>query len=256
MNQNNNSDVYVITGAVGGIGMAVARKLALQKKRVVITDVVDEAKGNAAAEALSREAGVQVRYEKLDVSDPEATEALANKLEQNGWPVYGLMANAGIAPSSSAIDYADDLWRKTMAINLDGVFWSCRAFARGMLQRQHGAIVITSSIAGLGVVRPETHAAYGASKAAVSHLAALLGVEWAEKGVRVNAVAPGYTETPILTKLKEESPDVFSTWMNDTPMKRLIKPEEIANAVAFLFSDEASGITATTLSVDGGYAAR
>lgn len=253
MNKENN--VYVITGAAGGIGSAIAKKLAQNKNRVVITDV-DAGHGELVAQKMAQETGSPVRFEKLDVSDAKAVEALAAKLEQEDWPVYGLMANAGIAPSSAAIDYPDELWRKTMAINLDGVFWCCRAFARGMLKRKRGAIVITSSIAGLGVVRPETHAAYGASKAAVAHLAALLGVEWARQGVRVNAVAPGYTQTPILDKLKEESPDVFATWMNDTPIGRLIQPEEIANAAAFLFSDEASGITATTLSVDGGYAAR
>jgi Dehydrogenases with different specificities (related to short-chain alcohol dehydrogenases) len=255
MTQHDHADVYVITGAAGGIGSAVAQKLAENKNRVVITDV-DAEHGTAMAKKIAAETGALIRFEKLDVSDAKAVEALAAKLEQEDWSVYGLMANAGIAPSSSAIDYPDDLWRKTMAINLDGVFWCCRTFARGMLQRKRGAIVVTSSIAGSGVVRPETHAAYGASKAAVAHLAALLGVEWAKKGVRVNAVAPGYTQTPILDKLKEESPDIFSTWMNDTPIGRLVQPREIANATAFLLSEEASAITGVTLPVDGGYAAR
>lgn len=255
MTRADNADVYVVTGAAGGIGAAIAQKLAERKNRVVITDI-DPTHGEAAARQLAEQNGMPVRFETLDVSDPKAAEALAARLEQDDWPIYGLVANAGIAPSSPASDYSDELWRKTMSINLDGVFWCCRAFSRAMLKRQRGAIVTVSSIAGLGVVRPETHAAYGASKAAVSHLAALLGVEWASRGVRVNAVAPGYTQTPILDKLKEESPEVFNTWLNDTPMGRLMRPEEIANAVMFLLSDLASGITGVTLSVDGGYAAR
>lgn len=249
------ADVYVITGAASGIGAAIAHRLASKGHRIVITDIDDDV-GEQTVRTLTEKTGSTLRYERLDVSDAQATESLAALLEESGWPVYGLVANAGIAPSSPSIDYPDELWRKTMAINLDGVFWSCRAFARGMLSRNSGGIVLSSSIAGLGVVRPETHAAYGASKAAVAHLAALLGVEWAKQGIRVNAIAPGYTQTPILDKLKAESPDVYNTWIDDTPMGRLMKPEEIANAAAFLLSDQASGITGVTLSVDGGYAAR
>src|SRR5690606_37110212 len=196
--------VHVITGAAGGIGSAIARQIATLGGRVVITDVDTDA-GQAAADRLAKETGAEVRFEELDVADSAAVEALAERLERENWPTYGLVANAGIAPSSAAVDYSDELWRKTMSINLDGAFWCCRAFGRYMRTRGAGAIVTISSIAGLKVVRPETHAAYGSTKAAVAHLAALLGVEWARDGVRVNSVAPGYTETPILAPLKTEA---------------------------------------------------
>jgi NAD(P)-dependent dehydrogenase (short-subunit alcohol dehydrogenase family) len=247
--------VFLITGGAGGIGRATAEVLARAGGRVVITDV-DADTGAEVVSELQESTSGELRFDRLDVSDAAAVGALVEKLENEDWPVYGLMANAGIAPSSPAAEYSDELWERTVAINLNGVFWCCRDFGRRMIERGDGAIVITSSIAGLGVVSPETHAAYGATKAAVAHLAELLGVEWAQTGVRVNAVAPGYTATPILDKLKEESPETYDEWISRTPIGRLNTPEEIANTTAFLFSDLASGITGTVLRVDGGYGAR
>ena len=247
--------VFLITGGAGGIGLATGEALARAGSRVVIADL-DPAVGEAAARDMAQRTGAQVRFVTMDVSDEKQVAAVAAQLEQDGWPVYGVMANAGIAPSSAAADYPADLWRKTIDINLNGVFWTAQAFGRGMLARGEGVVLITASIAGFGVVSPETHAAYGASKAAVAHLARLLGVEWARQGVRVNALAPGYTATPILDKLKQEAPDVYQQWLDRIPMGRLNTPEEIANSAAFLFSDLASGITAAVLNVDGGYSAR
>lgn len=247
--------LFVITGAAGGIGRATAELIAGQGARVVITDI-DANTGESVAAEITASSGGIVSFEQLDVTDSEAVESLATKLEDEEGPVYGVIANAGIAPSSEAADYPDELWKRTIDVNLNGVFWTCRSFGKRMIGRASGAIVITSSIAGFGVVSPETHAAYGSTKAAVAHLAALLGVEWARTGVRVNAVAPGYTATPILDKLKAEAPDVFDQWLERMPIGRLNTPEEIASATAFLLSDSASGITATTLHVDGGYSAR
>ncbi|WP_342373347.1 SDR family oxidoreductase [Propioniciclava soli] len=245
--------VFLITGGIGGIGLGVAQTLLEYGSRVVVTDVVGE---EGADEVARLGAGDRVRYVDLDVTDPEAAESVADQLEADGWPVFGLMANAGVAPTSPTVDYPDDTWRTTVDINLNGVFWTVRSFGRRMVERGEGAIILTSSIAGLRVVSPETHVAYGATKAAVAHMASLLGVEWAKEGVRVNALAPGYTDTSILDAIREESPETIEEWKHRTPLGRLIQPEEIGQAAAFLFSDLASGITATTLSVDGGYAAR
>lgn len=245
--------VFLITGGAGGIGLAVARALLEAGSRVVVTDVLGEKGRETVAELGAPE---RIRYEDLDVTDPAAVTALADRLESEGWPVFGLMANAGIAPSAPAAEYPDDTWRTTIDINLNGVFWTVREFGRRMIERGQGSVVITSSIAGFGVVSPETHVAYGSTKAAVAHMASLLGVEWARTGVRVNSVAPGYTQTPILDALKAEAPDVFQQWLDRIPMGRLNSPEEIADGTAFLLSDLASGVTGTTLHIDGGYSAR
>jgi NAD(P)-dependent dehydrogenase (short-subunit alcohol dehydrogenase family) len=251
--------VVVITGGAGGIGEATAGVLARAGARVVVTDV-DPAAGAATVTRVGALDGVepsQVRFERLDVTSPEEAESLADRLEADGWPVDGVFANAGIAPSSAAAEYPDALWRTTLDINLNGVFWTVRAFGRRAIAAgRAAAVVVTSSIAGVGVVSPETHAAYGTSKAAVAHLASLLGVEWAPHGIRVNALGPGYTATPILDALKAEAPDVYQQWLDRIPTHRLNTPEEIANGVAFLLSDLASGITGATLMVDNGYSAR
>jgi len=247
---------FLTTGGAGGIGSAVADLLVQHGGRVVITDV-DPAAGATLADRLNATRSGAARFEPLDVSHPTEVEELAARLDADGWSVHGAFANAGIAPSSAAVDYSDALWRQTMGINLDGVFYTVRSFGQRLLARHEaGAFVITSSIAGFGVVSPETHAAYGASKAAVAHLAALLGVEWARHNIRVNAVAPGYTATPILDKLQATAPDMYQQWLDRIPAGRLNTPAEIAEGVVFLFSENASGITGTTLRIDNGYSAR
>ena len=163
-----------------------------------------------------------------------------------------MVNNAGIVRNTPAEETPDDNWKAVMDVNLDGVFWCCREFGKRMLDAGSGSIVSTASMSGLISNHPQPQAAYNASKAAVIHLTRSLAGEWAARGVRVNAVAPGYTATP-LTKRGLETPGWRETWLGTTPMGRLAEPAEIAPAVLYLASEASSFVTGHTLVIDGGY---
>jgi sorbose reductase len=240
----------VITGGAGGIGLSTVRCLADSGCRVVMTDLVSSDGERLAAEVDNGRG--MVHFLPTDVTSVESLSQTADEVVRRFGGVDGVVANAGIAVMSDALAYTEATWRQTMSINLDGAFFTAQTFARHMRERG-GSIVLISSIAARTVVRPEKCAAYSATKAAVEHLAALLGVEWASDGIRVNAVGPGRTETPMIERIANEAPEMVATWMEQVPIGRLIRPEEVANAVAFFLSDLSSGCNGTTLMVDGGY---
>ena len=256
MNLFTSDDVIVITGAAGGLGAAMCRRFAELGARVALTDL-QSSDGAGEAESLGRD----VRFFAMDVTDKADIQRAANAIEDAMGPVTGVVANAGIAPTNPTLDYTRETWDKVIAVNQTGVFLTAQVFAERMKTEdrkaraggRNCAMVFTSSIAGLTTVHPERHIAYGASKAAVSHMAALLGVEWATRGIRVNAIAPGYIDTPILDAIKKENPDMLEEWVAAMPIKRLLQPREVADVAAFLLSDMASSITGETVACDGGY---
>jgi NAD(P)-dependent dehydrogenase (short-subunit alcohol dehydrogenase family) len=244
--------VAVVTGAARGIGAEITKRLLDLGAKVVLADrsenVADTARGLA-----SQGAGTDSLV--FDVTDSAAVDKAVDAVIKKHGKVDVLVANAGIAFERKAVEHSDEDWRRVMSVNLDGVFYSVRAFARPMLKAKSGAIVAISSIAGVKAVRPEVHVGYDVSKAAVAHMCRVLAVEWAKQGVRINAVGPGYTDTEMLAEVGRTSPATMAMWLDDTPYGRLMKPSEIASAVAFLASDAASGITGHLLMVDGGYSA-
>ncbi len=240
----------VVTGAARGIGFACAQALGEAGARVLVTDL-DEAAAQASAGQLARQ-GVEAYAFRLDVTDPKAVRALAASLNERFGAVDILVANAGIVRGGKAEEVEDDDWRAVIEVNLNGVFWSCREFGRAMLERGRGAIVTIGSMSGEIVNKPQEQSSYNAAKAGVHHLTRTLAAEWGGRGVRINAVAPTYIDTP-LTRFGMEDPTLKETWLSMTPMGRVGRPDEVASVVAFLASDASSLMTGSIVLADGGY---
>ena len=243
--------VALVTGGGQGIGLACAQALAEAGAKVVVGDILPDRLDNAKAELKGK--GLSIEGVRLDVTDSGEVDRVADQLKRDHGPVTILVNNAGIAKSNvRAEDTSDEHWRLHMAVNLDGLFWCCRAFGRQMLESGKGSIVNIGSMSGLIVNKPQPQSFYNASKAAVHHLTKSLACEWAERGVRVNAVAPTYIETP-LTRFGMEDQSMYPTWLDMTPMRRVGQPEEIASVVLFLASDASSLLTGSIVVVDGEY---
>src|SRR4029077_10977903 len=181
--------------------------------------------------------GHAVEVVEMDVTNSERVTTVAAQLAKRFGGVDILVNNAGIARSDTpAEDVADEHWLNVLDVNLNGVFWCCRAFGREMLERGKGSIVNVGSVSGFIVNRPQPQSYYNASKAAVHHLTKSLAAEWGARGVRVNAVAPTYVNTP-LTALARTNEAMFRAWIDSTPMARIGEPDEIAAVVMFLASD-------------------
>ncbi len=243
--------VAAVTGGGQGIGLACAQALGESGARVVVLDLIPERVEAALAELKGKKldaAGYQ-----LDVTKPAQVDEVAARIKSELGPVAILVNNAGIARSNvRAEDTSDEHWRLHMEVNLDGLFWCCRAFGRQMLESGQGSIVNIGSMSGLVVNKPQPQSFYNASKAAVHHLTKSLAAEWGERGVRVNAVAPTYVETP-LTRFGMQDQSMYPTWLEMTPMRRVGQPDEIASVVLFLASDAASLLTGSVVVADGGY---
>ncbi len=236
----------LVTGAGQGIGEACATALAEAGARVIVTDL-DPARAEAAAQRIAAR-GLQAESRPLDVTRTDQLDALAGELP----PLDVLVCNAGIASNTPAEEVSDAEWDRVIGINLTGVFKTCRAFGRKMLGAGKGSIVNIGSMSADIVNTPQPQCHYNASKAGVHHLTRSLAVEWALRGVRVNAVAPTYIETPLLANLEDQR-GMVDRWIDLTPMKRMGQPREIASVVLFLASDASSLMTGSIVTADAGY---
>ena len=242
--------VALITGAASGMGAACAGVLHRSGARVVIVDLDGEggARSAAALDAL---------FIQGDVSDSAFCDrAVAETVERHG-RLDILVNAAGIMVRKKAIDTADDVYQRVIGVNLDGTFYMCRAALRQMQAQGGGAIVNFSSIWGLWA--GANSAAYGAAKGGISVLTRALALDHGRDNIRVNAVLPGDVDTPLLRAGGRDVPltDEDVARMGESiPLGRVARPEEIANVVAFLASDEASYLTGILVPADGGYSAQ
>jgi NAD(P)-dependent dehydrogenase (short-subunit alcohol dehydrogenase family) len=243
--------VAVVTGAARGIGYAAVEALAEAGANVVLTDMnADLLK--TATEALAAK-GYKVDGEVLDVTDVQKVQAVHDAIIARHGRVDVLVNNAGIAISNHPAEtMADDVWNKVIDVNLNGVFWCCRAFGKSMLERGTGSIVNVGSMSGFIVNRPQEQANYNASKAAVRHLTRSLAAEWGARGVRVNSVAPTYIDTEM-NKYVYEDAEMYRHWVGGTPMNRLGRTDEVASVILFLASEASSLMTGSIVLADGGY---
>jgi 2-keto-3-deoxy-L-fuconate dehydrogenase len=231
----------LVTGAGAGIGEAVARKLHAEGADVVLADVRAD-----PVSAISDELGDRARAVQLDVRDEDAVREVARELD--------VLANvAGIGSTTTAPDTPLDVWENVFAVNARGTFLCCRHAIPGMVERGGGAIVNMASVGGLIGLR--NRAAYCASKGAVIALTRALAVDHVGAGVRVNAVCPGTVDSPWVRRLVEEVGESFDALRARQPMGRLGTPGEIAEAVAYLASDDAAFVTGTAFVIDGGLTA-
>ena len=227
----------LVTGGSRGIGKAIVVELA----RAGASVTLGYHSGAEEAEAVAQETGT--RAVQADVSDPES----ARRLVDEAGDLDILVNNAGVTRDGLLARMSDDDWRTVLETNLSSVYYTCRAVIRGMMKRKAGSIVNVSSIVGIHGNAGQTN--YGASKAGIIGFTKSLAREVGSRNVRANVVAPGYVHSRLTDVIPDEAREVM---MQNTPLGRLGDPEDIAGAVRFLCSDEASFITGEVLLVDGG----
>jgi NAD(P)-dependent dehydrogenase (short-subunit alcohol dehydrogenase family) len=236
----------VITGGGSGIGLATAKRFASEGANVVIADI-DPAAGEAAAAAVD---GIFV---KVNVTDEQEVIGLFAAAKGHYGSVDIAFNNAGISPpdDASILDTGIEAWRRVQEVNLTSVYYCCKYALPYMLEQGKGSIINTASfVAVMGAATSQI--SYSASKGGVLAMTRELGVEFARKGVRINALCPGPVNTPLLKELFASDPERAARRLVHVPLGRFAEPEELAAAVAFLASDDASFITASTFMVDGG----
>lgn len=238
--------VAVVTGGCSGIGLATVRRFAQEGASVVIADI-DEQSGERVANEVSG------RFVRTDVTDAGQVEALFAAAKSAYGSVDVAFNNAGISPpdDDSILTTGIEAWQRVQHVNLTSVYLCCKAVLPYMIEQQRGSIINTASfVAIMGAATSQI--SYTASKGGVLAMSRELGVQFARDGVRVNALCPGPVNTPLLKELFASDPERAARRLVHVPVGRFGEPEEIANAVLFLASDESSFITATDFLVDGG----
>jgi NAD(P)-dependent dehydrogenase (short-subunit alcohol dehydrogenase family) len=242
--------VAVVTGGCSGIGLATVRRFAEEGATLVVGDIDDEAGTRLVADLGGEQ---HATYVHVDVTDKDQVDTLFKTAKDTYGSIDIAFNNAGISPpdDDSILDTELDAWRRVQEVNLTSVYLCCKAALPYMLEQKRGSIINTASfVAVMGAATSQI--SYSASKGGVLSMSRELGVQFARDGVRVNALCPGPVNTPLLKELFAQDPERAARRLVHVPMGRFGEPEEIASAVLFLASDDASFITASTFLVDGG----
>jgi len=243
--------VALVTGAGSGIGAAVARRLAAEGAAVLVTDIQD-ASGTRVAEEISHDSG-QAAYAHLDVTSEEQWRVAVGVAVGDFGGLDILVNNAGLGDLAVIEDTSLDDWNRTVNVDQTGVFLGMKTSAAALAASAHGSVINISSIfgasGGFG-----TSPAYHAAKGAVRALTKNIALHWADRGIRVNSIHPGFIDTPLLDQAK--GTPIEEAMLEVTPMGRLGQPTEVAAGVAYLASDDASFVTGLELYIDGGFMAR
>ncbi len=238
--------IALVTGGTRGIGRAAALRLASEGARVAINYVSNRAKADETVAEIRGKGGTVIAVQG-DVSRPDDVQRFVAEVRSELGPIDFLVHSAGISIVEPASSVTWETWRRTMDVNLDGTFHTVYAVKDEMIAREYGRIVLLSSIAALRERENQVH--YAASKAAVIAMARCMAQAWAKHNIRINCICPGLIDTDMAYTL---SPEAHANIVKNTPMHRLGRPEEIANLVRFLLSDESSFITGQALVASGG----
>ena len=249
---SNKGRVAIITGATGGIGFEVAKRLGNDGYTVIMNGIDDK----AGAERLKEltDAGIAAEYYGFDVTKEEEVTANINKIGEKYGKIDVLVNNAGgLGGRSRFEEMTTEFYRFVMALNLDSAFFASRAAIPFLKKSDNASIVNYTSNAGWNAGGPGA-GIYGTSKAGVHAITRALAKDLAEYSIRVNAVSPGTIDTPFHAQIKATKPEVFASWANNIMLGRLGKPEDVAGVVSFLASKDAAFITAETIQIGGGQA--
>jgi len=235
----------LVTGGCSGLGLAMAETFLRAGARVAVFDrTIPDGFAKAHPEFLLITG---------DVTDPESVREGFGKAQISLGRLDAVIANAGVSQNKPTLDLDFAEWRRVMSINLDGAFLTCHEAGRLMAASGGGSIILTASM--YGVVAAPERLGYCVSKSGTVMMTKALAIEWAQLGIRVNAIAPGYVRTPFVEELVEQGRLDLAKLEKRTPMGRLITPEEVADAACFLISDSARAITGQIIGIDGGWTA-
>lgn len=244
----------VVTGGARGLGLAIATALAAEGAELTLIDLLGDV--HEAAEKLAANLGRPVRSYRCDITEQDSINTVFEQLDSHGVPYDVLMNGAGVANEKDALEMTRAEFEFCLDVNVTGMFMMCQRFAKGVIARGGTASIVNiSSMSGYVVNVPQPVLAYNVSKAAAAMLTQALGVEWIRKGIRVNAVAPGYFVSDMTRDYIVRQPEIGEEWRFRTPIGRFGQPDELGPLVVYLASDESGYVVGQNILIDGGYTA-